>query len=68
MLGVVTVPTLPPAIMPGPPDDVLSLEELPPFVVEAFLTVTFTDADFSLPSVSVYVAVIVTVPALSFAT
>ena len=66
MLGVVTVPTLPPAIMPGPPPEVVP--SLPPVVVEAFLTVTFTDADFSLPSVSVYVAVIVTEPALSFAT
>lgn len=52
--------------MLGPPPEVVP--SLPPVVVEAFLTVTFTDADFSLPSVSVYVAVIVTVPALSFAT
>ena len=66
MLGVVTAPVLPGAIMLGPPPEVVP--SLPPVVVEAFLTVTFTDADFSLPSVSVYVAVIVTVPALSFAT
>lgn len=52
--------------MLGPPSEVVP--SLPPVVVEAFLTVTFTDADFSLPSVSLYVAVIVTVPALSFAT
>lgn len=66
MLGVVTAPVLPGAIMLGPPPEVVP--SLPPVVVEAFLTVTFTDADFSLPSVSLYVAVIVTVPALSFAT
>ena len=66
MLGVVTAPVLPGAIMPGPPPEVVP--SLPPVVVEAFLTVDFTDADFSLPSVSLYVAVIVTVPALSFAT
>ena len=52
--------------MLGPPPEVVP--SLPPVVVEAFLTVTFTDADFSLPSVSVYVAVIVTEPGLSFAT
>ena len=66
MLGVVTAPVSPGAIMLGPPPEVVP--SLPPVVVEAFLTVTFTDADFSLPSVSLYVAVIVTVPALSFAT
>ena len=66
MLGVVTAPVLPGAIMLGPPPEVVPL--LPPVVLEGFLTVTFTDADFSLPSVSLYVAVIVTVPGLSFAT